>query len=305
MKTHHLSEDLSIIDVDPPIPGWSEFIGLYVLGTEDVALIDTGPHCSARNVIDGLEALGVRRERVSHVVLTHIHIDHAGAAGELLQLLPKARVVVHPRGASHLADTEKLWEGSLKTLGALAEQQGRPRDIAFERILPAEEGAVIHVGNGLELEVMHTPGHAVHHMSLFDRQSGRLFAGEAAGAYTPAVNLLRPATPPPLSLEHYVESIDRFLALNAGDIYYAHYGPGGSALAQLQRHTDQIELWRDIIGRVLENGADEEAIFARLVAEDSNLNGLKQLPEDQYRREHYFIVNAIRGFTGYLEKQKG
>jgi len=304
MRIHNLSRDLSIIDVDPPIPGWSEFVGLYVLGKEQVALIDAGPRCSAGAVIDGLEALGIERERVGHVALTHIHIDHAGAAGELMQLLPNARVVVHPRGASHLANTARLWEESLKTLGDLAEQQGRPADIAPDRILSAEEGAMLRVGGQLELEVLHTPGHAVHHMSFFDRRGGRLFAGEAGGAYSPMVNVLRPATPPPLSLEQYLESIDRLLQLDAAEIYYAHYGQGGTAPSRLQQHKEQIQLWRAVISEALDDTADCEGIFARLVAEDANLAGLKGLPEEQYRREHYFMVNAIRGFVGYIERQK-
>jgi glyoxylase-like metal-dependent hydrolase (beta-lactamase superfamily II) len=117
MHTYYLSEHLSMIDVQPPISGWNEFVGVYVLGRGQMALIDAGPYCSAGSLINGLDELGIERGNVSYIFLTHIHIDHAGAAGELLQHLPNARVVVHPRGAYHLANPDKLWEGSLKTLG--------------------------------------------------------------------------------------------------------------------------------------------------------------------------------------------
>jgi glyoxylase-like metal-dependent hydrolase (beta-lactamase superfamily II) len=141
-------------------------------------------------------------------------------------------------------------------------------------------------------------------MSFFDRRSGKLFAGEAAGAYTAKVDLLRPATPPPLLLEHYLESMDKLLRRDVTGIYYAHYGPGEDARAKLQRHKEQAKLWRDVISETLEHGAEYEDIFSKLLAEDASLNGLKKLPEDQYQREHYFIINAITGFVGYIEKQK-
>lgn len=304
MQTYHLSEHLSMIDVQPPISGWNEFVGVYVLGREQMALIDAGPYCSAGNLINGLDELGIERENVSYIFLTHIHIDHAGAAGELLQHLPNARVVVHPRGAPHLANPDKLWEGSLKTLGELAKKQGRPQNVAPERIIAAEEGTIIPLGDEFELEVIHTPGHAAHHMSFFDRRSGKLFAGEAGGAYTAKVNLLRPATPPPLLLEHYLESIDKLLRRDATGIYYAHYGPGKDARTKLQRHKEQAKLWREVICDALEHGAEYDGIFSKLMAEDASLNGLKELPKDQYQREHYFIINAIGGFVGYIEKQK-
>jgi len=88
-----------MIDVQPPISGWNEFVGVYVLGREQIALIDAGPYCSAGNLINGLDELGIERENVSYIFLTHIHIDHAGAAGELLQHLPNARGCCSSQGS--------------------------------------------------------------------------------------------------------------------------------------------------------------------------------------------------------------
>ncbi|MFW0860244.1 MAG: MBL fold metallo-hydrolase [Dehalococcoidia bacterium] len=298
MKIHRLSDHLSMIDVQPPIPGQSEFIGPYVLRAEQVALIDVGPHSSAGNLIAGVEALDIDLQNIRYIFITHIHIDHAGAVGDLLEFLPNARVIVHPRGSAHLVNTERLWQGSLQVLGDLAEKYERPPGIPPERILPAEDGMRIGLGNGMELEVIHTPGHAAHHLSFLERKSGLLFAGEAGGDYVAKVDLLRPATPPPLIVEYKLASIDKLLERKPITIYYAHFGSGGDAQSKLRRYKEQLKLWRSVVSEAVRNGAQSEEIFSALMEKDVNLEGLKKLPEDQYQRECYFMYNSIKGFVG-------
>ncbi|MCL0092735.1 MBL fold metallo-hydrolase [Dehalococcoidia bacterium] len=298
MRIHRLSERLKMIDVQPPIPGQSEFIGIYVLMAEQVALIDVGPHSSAGNLIAGLETLDVDPQNVSYIFITHIHIDHAGALGDLLEFLPNARAIVHPKGAAHLVNTEKLWQGSLQVLGDLAEKYGRPPNIPQERVLPAEDGMRIGLGKGVELEVIHTPGHAAHHLSFLERKSGILFAGEAAGNYVSKVDLLRPATPPPLMVDYKLASIDKLLERQPATIYYGHFGSGEDAQSKLRRHKEQLNLWRSVVSEALQKGAQSDAIFSLLIEKDVNLEGLKRLPQDQYQRECYFMYNSIKGFVG-------
>jgi len=298
MKIHRLSERLNMIDVQPPIAGQGEFIGIYVLMAEKVALIDVGPHSSAGNLIKGITALHIDPLNVSYIFITHIHIDHAGALGDLLEFLPNARVIVHPRGAAHLVNTEKLWKGSLSVLGDLAEKYGRPPNIPQERVLPAEDGMRIELGNEAELEVIHTPGHAAHHMSFLEEKTGILFAGEAGGDYAAKVDLLRPATPPPLIVRYKLASIDKLLERKPTTIYYAHFGCGGDAQSKLRRYREQLNLWRSVVSEALQKGAQPDAIFSALMEKDVNLEGLKRLPQDQYQRECYFISNSIKGFVG-------
>jgi glyoxylase-like metal-dependent hydrolase (beta-lactamase superfamily II) len=298
MKIHRLSEQLTMIDVQPPIRGQSEFIGPYVLSAEQVALIDVGPHSSAGNLIAGLTALDVDPENVSCILLTHIHIDHAGAVGDLLEFLPNARVIVHPRGSPHLVNTERLWQGSLQVLGELAEMYGRPPNIPQERILLGEDGMRIGLGSGVELEVIHTPGHAAHHLSFLEQKSGFLFAGEAGGGYVAKVDLLRPETPPPLRLDHKLASIDKLLERRPKTIYYAHFGSGEDAQSKLRRYREQLKLWQSVVSEALRNGAQSEEIFTALMEKDVSLEGLKKLPEDLYQRERYFMYISIKGFVG-------
>ncbi|MBT9141245.1 MAG: putative diflavin flavoprotein A 3 [Dehalococcoidia bacterium] len=298
MKIHRLSDHLSMIDVQPPIPGQSEFIGPYVLSGEQVALIDVGPHSSAGNLIKGLTALHIDPQNVSYIFITHIHIDHAGATADLLNFLPNAQVVVHPRGAAHLVNTEKLWQGSLQVLGDLAEKYGRPPNIPQERILLGEDGMRIGLGNGVELEVIHTPGHAAHHLSFLEQKSGLLFAGEAGGDYVAKIDLLRPATPPPLIVEYKLASIDKLLERKPITIYYAHFGSGGDAQSKLRRYREQLKLWESVVSEALRNGAQSEGVFSTLMEKDVSLEGLNKLPDDQYQRECYFMYNSIKGFVG-------
>jgi glyoxylase-like metal-dependent hydrolase (beta-lactamase superfamily II) len=298
MKIHRLSESLSMIDVQPSIPGQSEFIGIYVFGTEQVVLVDVGPQSSAGSLVEGLKVSGVNPNDVSHILLTQIHIDHAGATVDLLKFLPNAQVVVHPRGAPHLVNTERLWQGSLQVLGELAEKYGRPPNIPQERVLPAEDGMRIGLGNGIELEVIHTPGHAAHHLSFLERKTGILFAGEAGGDYVAKVDLLRPATPPPFMLDIKLASINKLLERKPTTIYYAHFGSGGDAQSKLRRYREQLKLWQSVVSEALRNGAQSEEIFAALMEKDVSLEGLEKLSEDQCQRECYFMYNSIKGFVG-------
>lgn len=305
MKIHNLAPNLSMIDVEPPIPGWEEFIGVYVLKGEQVALIDVGPQSSAGKLIEGLEALKVNPQHVSHILLTHIHLDHAGAVGGLLGSLPNARVVVHPKGVPHLVNPGKLWEASINTLGDMARQYGRPHPVPPERIIAAEDGSNIALGDKIELEAIYTPGHAAHHLSFLEAGSGMLFAGETCGVYLETVAFLRPSTPPPLILEQALASIDRLLERNPGTVYFGHFGSGGDARLQLSRHKGQLQLWRTVIGEALGKGIEEpEAILSKLLARDPFLKNLEKLPQAQYQRERFLMLSGIKGFLGDITQNQ-
>lgn len=287
-----------MIDVQPSIAGMSEFIGIYVLGREQTALIDVGPHSSAGNLIAGLKALDVDPQNVKYIFITHIHLDHAGALSDLLKFLPQAQVIVHPRGSTHLVNTEKLWQGSLEVLGELAEKYGRLPNIPAERIISAEDGMRFKLGQEIELEAIYTPGHAVHHLSFLELKNNLLFAGEASGDYLGKVDLLRPATPPRLALDYKLNSIDKLLKRQPKTIYYGHFGGGGDAQRALQRYRKQLKLWQSVIKEALLKEASLKAIFSALIEKDVSLEGLKGLPEDQCQRECYFMRNSIKGFVG-------
>ncbi|MDQ3964481.1 MAG: MBL fold metallo-hydrolase [Actinomycetota bacterium] len=196
----------------------------YVLRGEQTALLESGPKSSLEHVLAGLDAAGV--DHLDWIIVTHIHLDHAGAAGTLAQRFPDARVGVHEVGAPHLADPSKLWSSAARIYGdRMEELWGGIDPIAPERIHVIADQDVIDLG-GLSLRAIETPGHAYHHHSFLVEDSGLVFTGDALGVRLPEVGVVRPATPPPeFHLEKAITSIERIRALGASRLFPTHFGP--------------------------------------------------------------------------------
>src|SRR5262249_43922431 len=167
---------------------------------------------------------GVEPQDIRHIVLTHIHLDHAGAAGALLAHCPGARVYVHERGAPHLSDPSKLMASAARIYGdQMPRLWGAITPVPLERLAILVDGAELVVG-GRRLQALYPPGHAVHHLAYHDAVHGAIFAGDVAGVRLEGMHLVRPPTPPPdLSLEDWYASLDRLSALEPVTLYLAHY----------------------------------------------------------------------------------
>ena len=205
-------------------------IHLVVEG-DRAALVDTGTNASLPIVLDALKAKGLSPEQVEYVILTHIHLDHAGGAGVLMQALPNARLTVHPRGARHMVDPARLVAGTIAVYGEAQARRmyGDILPIPAGRILETPEGASIRLGER-ELSFLDTPGHARHHVCIRDGRSGHIFAGDMFGlSYreldTDGRQFVFPTTTPvqfePAAMH---DSIDRLLAQQPEAIYVTHYG---------------------------------------------------------------------------------
>jgi glyoxylase-like metal-dependent hydrolase (beta-lactamase superfamily II) len=195
------------------------------------AFVDTGTQRSVPNLLAGLGALDIDVERVEYVLLTHVHLDHAGGAGALMAALPRARAVVHPRGAPYLADPAKLLAATKAVYGAeiFAREFGDAVPIPPERITAVAEGERLVLG-ARTLEILHTPGHALHHVCILDRDTRELFAGDTFGisyreSDTAAGPFIFPTTSPsqfdPGQLR---TSVARLAALEPRCAYLTHYG---------------------------------------------------------------------------------
>jgi len=249
-------------------------------------------------LLAALDEAGITPNSVDYIILTHIHLDHAGGTGSLLKTLPKAKVVAHSRARSHLINPAKLWEASRKTLGDLALRYGQIEPVPVERIEVAEEGMKITLGEELELEVILTPGHAVHHLSLFEKNSDMLFAGEAAGA---CINGgLRPATPPPFKLEEALASLDKLSVLKPDKICYGHFGCYGDGLKRLKSYREKLLRWYEVVNSQVRKGTNPVAIFSVMRGLDSDLDYLDKLNKDEYERELRLIINSIYGLAGLV-----
>ena len=283
-----------------PIDGFDGFIGAWVHTGNPMVVVDVGPAVSVSALLSALAELGTAPPDL--FLLTHIHIDHAGGIGAMTRAFPGATVVCHPKAAEHLIAPERLWKGSLKTLGHIAEAYGPLQPLAAGKVFPADRS--IHPG----IEAFDTPGHAAHHFSF--RLNDLLFAGEAAGVNLPSANhglYLRPATPPRFFLETCLESIDKLLALKPTRICYGHIGLRTDAMQMLQTHRDQLLRWRELITPFIEDDSMEEdramqACCDHLVASDPLLAAFDSLPASVQQRERFFMLNSIKGYWGFLKK---
>jgi glyoxylase-like metal-dependent hydrolase (beta-lactamase superfamily II) len=204
-----------------------------------VGIVDTGANSSVPLVLRALQELGSKPELVDWLFLTHVHLDHAGGAGALLEHLPGAKALVHPRGASHLMDPTRLEQATISVYGQRRFERlyGRLVPVAPERLHETSEGERVQLGKS-ELSILHTPGHALHHQVLFDPAAAAAFTGDTFGlAYpelaTSAGSFVVPTTTPTqFDPEQLLSSIRRIAALEPERLYLTHFGPV-SGVAQL------------------------------------------------------------------------
>jgi glyoxylase-like metal-dependent hydrolase (beta-lactamase superfamily II) len=282
------------------IPGYDDFIGAWLYTADPVVLVDVGVTSTSPHLLSALAELGI--SRLDLILLTHIHIDHAGGIGALARAFSGTPVVCHPKGLAHLSDPERLWQGSLKTLGKIAEVYGP--------ITPVDPGQLIkpdEIGHDPILAI-ETPGHAAHHYSYLI--GGSLFAGEACGVSLPLDSgvYLRPATPPRFFLETSLESLDKLIRLNPDHLCYSHVGRRSNAMEMMTAHREQLIRWRELIYPFFaEAGADPsvamQACADHLLENDSLLHAMTGFPKDIQQRERTFLGNSIRGYWGYLQSK--
>ncbi len=286
-----------LIEIKQRIPGFGHFIGSWVYRGDINFVVDVGPANSVSELIKALWQMKI--ERVDYVLLTHIHIDHAGGLGQFLEHFPMARVVCHDKGIRHLVDPSKLWEGSRQALGEIAEAFGPFRPVKEEMCIPHTQAAIEN------LDVIETPGHAPHHLSFSYNEN--LFAGEAGGNYysVQGMDYLRPATPPRFYLKVFLETIDRLMALKEQRICYAHFGDAPDSTRMLKRFRAQILRWKEVVRKEIAGGSDHllTRCVDRLLEEDPDLKAFELMDPDMQDRERFFMANSVRGYVEFLQNE--
>lgn len=290
---------LYLIPLPVPIKGFDGFLGAWVLAGDPLILVDVGPAVSVPRLLSSLEQLDLGQPDL--ILLTHIHIDHAGGVGAVAEAFPRATVVCHPKGEPHLVDPDRLWKGSVKTLGDIAR--------SYEPIGPVPQEQVTAADRFRHpmIRCIDTPGHAAHHTSYII--GDLLFAGEAGGvclAWDDPSTYMRPATPPPFFLDTSLKSLDRLIAQTPKQICYAHLGLRADAVKMLKTHRSQLLHWLDMVSPFYRDSRDEHkamlAAIEHLLANDPLLAGYSDFPPDIQERERGFLLNAMKGFWGYLDK---
>jgi glyoxylase-like metal-dependent hydrolase (beta-lactamase superfamily II) len=254
-----LASGLSYFDLDfLGVPGIIATVALH--GPGGVALIDPGPSSTLPALRAALGGAGIAVADVRAIVLTHIHLDHAGATGTLARENPALRVYVHENGAPHMINPEKLiasasrlWPGEMDRLW------GEFLPVPAGRLEVLRGGERITAG-GRDLDVLYTPGHASHHVSYFSADSGIAFVGDTAGIRRQAGRFVLPPTPPPdIDLEAWRGSLARIGAWRADTLFVTHFGPHAPAGAHLTEMADHLELVARLANVSLARpGADED-----------------------------------------------
>jgi glyoxylase-like metal-dependent hydrolase (beta-lactamase superfamily II) len=285
-----------LIEIEQDLQGFNSFLGSWLCKDEHTVVVDVGPANTAGRLIRSLVSKGV--ERVDYVLLTHIHIDHAGGLADLLDYYPMAKVVCHEKAAKYLADPSKLWTGSLEVLGEIAKLYGPPRPVPMEKVIPHTQMAVE------DLIVMETPGHAAHHLSF--SYKNRLFAGEASGNYfvVGGTEYLRPATPPRFFLDVCQRSVESLLGLDDQPICFGHFGKAESSHRLLKMSRDQLTVWERVISGEMQKGWVDLAkrCINALFEKDRYLKAFDKMDPEVQKRERFFMANSVQGFIGFIEK---
>jgi glyoxylase-like metal-dependent hydrolase (beta-lactamase superfamily II) len=296
-----------IHQIDTLLGGWDRLTAGFLIDGDQPALVETGARTSVATVRAALSDAGLGPDGLRWLVLTHIHLDHAGGIGDLAAAFPSATVIVHERGARHLADPSRLVASAGLVYGELLDSlYGTMAPVPHERIVAAPDGFKLDVGAGRMLTMIDSPGHARHHHAVLDEQTGTLLVGDAVGVRLPGIGVLQPAVPPPdFDLEAATASVRRFAELRPQRIVLTHYGPVPDPAATLDEAEGLLHRWVAVAEGVLRERGDAsvDEIAAALRAEVA-------IPDDRIpagMRERAETLNGIHsnaaGIHRYLRKR--
>jgi glyoxylase-like metal-dependent hydrolase (beta-lactamase superfamily II) len=252
--------------IDLGFQGTPGVIASFVLSTNgELGIVETGPTSTLPNLLAGLERFG-GIERLTTIAVTHIHLDHAGAVGRLLELAPQARCYVHTVGRRHLVDPSRLIRSATMIYGDRM-------DSLWGSVLPAPADRVIGVGDGdavvvggVELSVLYTPGHAKHHIALFDGKTNRMFTGDVAGVKLLKVDQVRPPTPPPdLDPTAWLQSVQHMRGVKPRELWLTHFGPVTTGIdSHFDELLSRLDSWVELVTAARNAGQDRDTIVAEL-----------------------------------------
>lgn len=296
-----------ILQIDTRTAGVSKVTAGYLIPARRPALIECGPALSIDAVIDALAGIGLDPGDLAYLVVSHIHLDHAGGAGDIATAFGSATIVVSEIGAPHLADPSRLNASSRRVYGDLMDAvYGDCTPIEPERILGVADGAELDLGGGRILDLLATPGHAKHHISVLDRDTGALFVGDSVGVKSPGTGPLRPATPPPdFDLAQAQRSLERYRQITPVRVYLAHYGDIGPPDDVIAEASDRLAAWADVAREAVAEHDEldhvEETLARRFAADIDVADG------DAAARDRIAVLGGYRqnamGLLRYWRKR--
>jgi glyoxylase-like metal-dependent hydrolase (beta-lactamase superfamily II) len=289
-----------VLEIDTLLGGWTRVTAGYLVEGPELTLIETGSQTSVPALLAALADLGVDASALAHVVVTHIHLDHAGGVGDVAAAFPTATVHVHEKGARHLVDPRKLVDSAALVYGDLLDSlYGRLTATDAARVHVLDDGEELRVGPDRVLTTIDSPGHAKHHLALHDSISGLLFVGDAVGVRLPDAGVLRPATPPPdFDLDLALRSIAAFARRRPTGLALAHYGLVPDAQAVLDEATEILTRWAEVAEAAWREDRDiAEALDAAFGAD---LDGVAPEHKEKLETLNGIHSNAA-GFRRWLD----
>jgi glyoxylase-like metal-dependent hydrolase (beta-lactamase superfamily II) len=295
------------LTIDLGFLGQSGVIASFLLrGDGEAALIETGPGSTVPALLDAVAKAGVAAEEVRHLLVTHVHLDHAGGAGLLLQHFPNATLYAHEVGVPHLIDPSRLVSSATRIYGALMHRLwGDIVPVPPSRLISLSDGQRLRVA-GRVLDVLFTPGHAIHHVAFRDLAEGVIFSGDAAGSRLDGCTYVRPLTPPPdLDLDAWDHTLDLLADLNPPALYLTHFGRHEGVHAHLAELRAHLRQWETLVLDGMRAGLDRASIAATLQRAGDRELLARQADAGmiaRYEATSAYTMN-VAGYERYLRKR--
>jgi glyoxylase-like metal-dependent hydrolase (beta-lactamase superfamily II) len=269
---------------------------VYLIKESQGVVIEPGPAALAPRIQEAMKQLGMKD--LAYIIPTHIHVDHAGGAGKLAQLYPRAKVLVHPAGLKHVVDPSRLIESTKTVFGADFEAGFGPIfPVPESQIKAVEDGEIITV-DGRKLQIIYAPGHAPHHIAIFDRSVNGIFCGEALGLPGGVDNriVLPAVAPPSFDQEIYIETMEKLRKLNARILFCSHGGVVGHDTDRLITQAEEFtRITGEIILKALKEGGTNEEINRRVKERVNSRFGMDLTEMD--------LALTIGGYEVYYKKK--
>lgn len=313
-KAKKLLENIFLIDdYDLSMP---ERTGTYVLAEENLTIIETCASPSVPRILEGLEELGYSPKDLKYIIVTHIHLDHAGGAGLLLKDCPNAKIIVHPKGKKHLANPSRLIAGAKAVYGERFDSLFAPiLPIPEDRLIAMGDGETLTISDDLTLTFYDSPGHANHHFSIYHPKVKGMFTGDTCGVLYPellknGIELYLPSTSPnQFDPEKMLKSIDLFRSKNLKHIFFGHFGMSTNPNEVYQQVTSWLDKFVTIARKSFEEGVSDEERAKLTTLGLLNLV-TSHLDEKEISKEHkvYKILSldmevCAMGLIDYVNKE--
>jgi len=274
--------------------------GVYLLVADGVTLIETGTTLTAPAIFEAVQEIGIPKNDIKRAIVTHIHLDHSGGTGWLVKRLPHLKVYVHERGARHLQDPARLIESAAMVHGGtkrILAMHGDILPVPAENLVPITD-TEIDIGDNVRLKTFDAPGHAPHHLGIYDPGTGCLFAGEVLGHYQPEKDETTPAVAPPgFSYEDSLASMEKIKDLDPRTICFSQFGFSREPKPVIQTAGDQLRRYYDLTRKMFKDGLSAKEVIREIAS-----NYLSFGP-DQEISPGSMLQSIVLGYQIYFQRQ--